>query len=203
MYIDLTQTTLEGKEYRLGSQAYKVEKISCETPSGSTYNTYEITCATHNMGTHIDTIALNTDMPLERLIGLGTKFDVSHLNKSVIELDDLDLSLPIKDRFIFFQTNWDNYLTDHEKYLKHPEISFEIIEYLVSKGANMIGIDALGLGQGKNHGKIDVYLGQEKKYAIENLTNLKDLPPTDFKVMCLPIKMENIDVLPARIIAEV
>lgn len=78
----------------------------------------------------------------------------------------------------------------------------EVIEYLVSKKVNMVGIDTLGLGLSRNHGIIDEYLGGNKMYAIENLCNLKDIPEENFKVYCLPIKMEGIDALPTRILVE-
>lgn len=78
----------------------------------------------------------------------------------------------------------------------------EVIEYLVSKKVNMIGIDTLGLGVSRNHGIIDEYLGKNKTYAIENLSNLDKIPTKDFKVYCLPMKIEAIDALPARILVE-
>lgn len=92
---------------------------------------------------------------------------------------------------------------DEEKYNNHPEVSIEVIEYLVDKKVNMIGIDTLGLGNGRNHGLIDVYLGKNKTYAIENLTNLENIPNENFKVYCLPMKIEELDALPTRILVEV
>lgn len=91
---------------------------------------------------------------------------------------------------------------DEEKYNNHPKISMEFIEYLVDKKVNMIGIDTLGLGAGKNHGLIDVYLGKNKTYAIENLDNLDKIPYENFKVYCLPMKIEGLDALSARILVE-
>ena len=98
------------------------------------------------MGTHIDVI--NTDVVIEneRLIGEGIKFDVSHITNKVIILKDLDLSLIKEGIYVFFQTNWDQYFEDEEKYNNHPEISIEVIKYLVDQNVNMIGIDTLGLG---------------------------------------------------------
>lgn len=66
----------------------------------------------------------------------------------------------------------------------------------------MVGIDALGLGRGRNHGLIDVYLGKNKSYTIENLANLDKIPEEGFKVYCLPMKIEGIDGLPARILVD-
>lgn len=78
----------------------------------------------------------------------------------------------------------------------------EVIEFLVDKKVNMIGIDTLGLGLRKNHGTIDEYLAKNKIYAIENLTNLKNIPEENFKVYCFPIQVEGIDALPARLLVE-
>lgn len=122
---------------------------------------------------------------------------------SPIELKDLDISKVKEGYFIFFQTNWDKYLDDDAKYDLHPEISMEVMEFLVDKKVNMIGIDDLGLGRGKSNGLIDVYLGKYKTYAIENLCNLSEISTDEFKVYCLPMKIQGLDALPARILVEV
>ena len=46
------------------------------------------------------------------------------------------------------------------------------------------------------------YLAKNKIYGIENLCNLKNIPTKDFKVYCLPIKVEGIDAQPARVLVE-
>ena len=165
MIIDITQTTLLGKVYRYGSESLKVEKVKRNSRSGSEYTTTKFSCDVHNMGTHIDVMGADVVIENERLIGEGIKFDVSNVSEKEIKLKDLDLSLIKEGVYVFFQTNWDKYLNDDEKYSKHPEISMEVIEYLVSKKVNMIGIDTLGLGVSRNHGIIDEYLGKNKTYA--------------------------------------
>ena len=154
------------------------------------------------MGTHID--VMNTDVIIEndRLISEGVKFDVSNITNRAIKLDDLELSRIKEGVYVLFQTNCDEYLDDDEKYSNHPEISMEVIEYLVDKKVNMIGIDTLGLGLRRNHGTIDEYLAKNKIYGIENLANLKSIPEENFKVYCFPIKIEGLDALPARLLVE-
>ncbi|MBS6509828.1 MAG: cyclase family protein [Paraclostridium bifermentans] len=132
----------------------------------------------------------------------GVKFDVSNITDRAIELDDLELSRIKEGVYVLFQTNWDKYLDGDEKYSTHPEISMEVIEYLVGKKVNMIGIDTLGLGLRRNHGTIDEYLAKNKIYGIENLANLNSIPEKNFKVYCLPIKIEGLDALPARLLVE-
>ena len=202
MIIDITQTTKIGRVYRDGSEPLKVEKVKRFSKSGSEYTTTSFSCDVHNMGTHIDVMGLDILIKNERLVSPGIKFDVSNIIDRPIKLSDLDLSRVKEGVYVFFQTSWDKYFKDEEKYNNHPEVSKEVIEYLVDKKVNMIGIDTLGLGVGRNHGLIDVYLGKNKTYAIENLTNLENIPEENFKVYCLPMKVEGLDALPVRILVE-
>lgn len=202
MIVDITQTTKIGRVYRDGSEPLKVETVRRCSKSGSEYKTISFSCDTHNMGTHIDVMGVDVFIENERLISEGIKFDVSSITNREIKLTDLDLSRVREGVYVFFQTNYDKYFEDEEKYNNHPEISMEVIEYLVDRKVNMIGIDALGLGRGRNHGLIDVYLGKHKSYTIENLANLDKIPEDGFKVYCLPMKIEGIDGLPARILVE-
>lgn len=202
MIIDITQTTKMGRVYRVGSAPLHVEEVKRYSRSGSEYVTTHFSADVHNMGTHIDVMGANVDIEVERLVASGIKFDVSHIVDRAITLEDLDLSHVQEGAYVFFQTGWDKYFEDEEKYNNHPEVAMEVIEYLVSKKVNMIGIDTLGLGKSRNHGLIDDYLGEHKTYAIENLTNLEKLPEEGFKVYCLPIKIEGIDALPARLLVE-
>lgn len=110
----------------------------------------------------------------------------------------MDLSRVKEGAYVFFQTSWDEYFKDEEKYNNHPEVSMEVIEYLVDKKVNMIGIDTLGLGIRRNYGLIDVYLDKNKTYAI----NLENIPEENFKVYCFPMKVEGLDDPPARILVE-
>lgn len=201
MLIDISQEIKIGKEYRKGSPVLKVNKIVCNKGSKSEYETIEYSLASHNSGTHIDVMGVGVELPLERLIGKGIKFDVSHIRDRAVEVEDVDLSIIKGGEFIFFQTGWDKYLME-DTYDNHPEISIELIEKLSKMDINMIGIDALGIGRGRNHGIIDRLLGKAGKYAIENLCNLEKIPKNNFKVYCLPVKIEGIDTMPARIIVE-
>lgn len=202
MIIDITQATKIGRVYREGSEPLKVEEVKRYSKSGSEYTTINFSCDVHNMGTHIDVMSADVMLVNERLISEGIKFDVSNITDRPITLDDIDLSIIKEGVYAFFQTNWDKYFEDENKYNNHPEVSMEVIEYLVDKKVNMIGIDTLGLGLGRNHGIIDVYLGKQKIYPIENLANLDQIPKEGFKVYCLPMKIEGLDAFPARILVE-
>lgn len=202
MLVDITQTTQLGRVYRAGSKPLEIKSVKRYSRSGSEYTTTCFSCDVHNMGTHIDVMSTDVIIENDRLISEGVKFDVSNITDRAIELDDLELSRIKEGVYVLFQTNWDKYLDDDEKYSNHPEVSMEVIEYLVGKKVNMIGIDTLGLGLRRNHGTIDEYLAKNKIYGIENLANLNSIPEENFKVYCLPIKIEGLDALPARLLVE-
>lgn len=203
MIIDITQTAKIGKEYREGSSPLTINLVERIDDEGKKYITTNFSCDVHNVGTHIDVVSKDAYISPDRFVGEGIKFDISHIHHREVQLKDLDLSLIKEDVYVFFQSNWDNHLGNDEKYLKHPEISFDVIEYLVSKNVNMIGIDAPGLARGKKHGDIDKYLAVAESYTIENLTNLTKIPASGFKVYCMPMKMEGLDAWPARLLVEV
>lgn len=201
MLVDITQETRIGKEYRTGSPALRVEEITCRSKGGSEYKTLHYSVATHNTGTHIDVMGVGVELPLDRLIGKGIKYDVSHILERPVEAGDIDLSLIDGGEYIFFQTNWDKYVME-DRYNDHIEVSVELVEKLAAMDINMIGIDAPGIGRSRNHGMIDRILGEAGKYAIENLCNLDKIPEKGFKVYCLPSKTEGLDVLQTRILVE-
>ena len=206
MLIDVTQGANIGvlTSNKKGSQTLKVEigrwlkEFDGEVKEDSMK---VITCGIHNLGTHIDMMN-PMEIEKERFIASGIKFDISNIIDRPVELTDLDLSLIEEGIYVLFQTNWDKYLGD-EKSFNHPEVSMEVLKYLVSKKINMIGIDCLGLAKGKNHLIFDKYAADNKTYIIENLTNLNNIPNNRFKVYCFPLKIEALDAVPARILVEV
>lgn len=133
MIVDITQTTKIGRVYRDGSEPLRVETVKRYSKSGSEYKTISFSCDTHNMGTHIDVMGVDVFIENERLISEGIKFDVSSITDREIKLTDLDLSRVKEGVYVFFQTNYDKYFEDEDKYNNHPEISMEVIEYLVDK----------------------------------------------------------------------
>lgn len=201
MLIDVTQVGKLGMSYIKGAPTLKVEKVKCFEGTEKEYATTFFSGAVHNSGTHIDTMSV-IEIELDRLIRKGIKFDVSHIENRPIELRDLDLSMIEEGIYVFFQTNWDRYLDNEKRYQDHPEVSIEVINYLIDKKVNMVGIDALGFGRGKNHRFIDNLFANNNIYGIENLTNLSKIPKKDFKVYCMPIKIEKLDALPTRILVE-
>ncbi len=206
MLIDLTMPMKPGMIFRKGSPPLDVHRETFSHEEEGTYTMSLVTTPVH-IGTHIDIMDGKVELPPERFFGRGRLIDVTaaaHGAGAVISLDDcLGIEKTAEGDFVFFRTGWDKY-AETETYFHHPELSGDVIEFLIERKITMAGIDALGLGLGKNHGTYDRLLADNEMYAIENLRNLDRLPTdADFRVYCFPIRLPGVEALPARIVAEV
>ena len=202
MLIDVSLKLEEGMLFRKGSPRFSISELKCYHEEEGNYLTSIINTPSH-IGTHIDVIRKNNIISLDRFIGRGVLIDISKIKESPIALNQIQDNNSIKkDDFVFFKTGWSKYL-GKEKYFVHPELSIEVLDWLIKKKVNMVGIDALGLGKGKNHGAYDRHLASHGIFIIENLTNLDEIKKESFKVYCFPLGIENLEAIPARVIVEV
>lgn len=119
-----------------------------------------------HVGTHIDVM----DYPqpeLKRFISRGYLIDTSGAANLEITIQDTGLlELPIeKGDSIIFRTGWlsttygQGPVTNY--FENHPFLSYEIINYLLEKQVNFIGMDLPAARQGKEHKEIDMYCANE------------------------------------------
>ena len=203
MLIDVSLAIKDGMIFRPGSPPVRIKtETYFHEDEGGQYETTTIFMPMH-MGTHVDVVDKNNRIDPGRFIGKGKLIDVSGIDEQEIRLENIKRQVTIEQNdFVFFRTGWDRFI-GLEKYNYHPEISWEILEWLVEKKVNMVGIDALGLGRGKNHGACDRYLSGHKIYIIENLVNLGLISKPVFNVYCFPLKISETDALPARVLVEI
>jgi kynurenine formamidase len=102
---------------------------------------------------------------------------------------------------VLFRTDWSRYL-DTGKYYAHPELTPEVVKWLIERCVNIVGIDALGLGREERHGEYDRMFARHDVYVLENLTNLAAIPQNTCTVYCFPLPLDNIDAIPARVIVD-
>jgi kynurenine formamidase len=202
MLIDVSLRLKDGMFFRKGSPSFSITQLKCFHEGEGQYETSMINTPSH-IGTHIDIVNKNNKIELSRFIGRGVLIDISNCNLDPITLNNIhNKDLVKKDDFVFFRSCWSKNIGD-EKYFDHPELSFEIIEWLSKRKVNMVGIDALGLGKGKNHGAYDKYLAGNGIYVIENLINLDSIKDEIFTVYCFPLNIENLEAIPARVVVQI
>jgi len=166
------------------------------------------------------------EIPLERLIGPAIKIDVSQRASSdpdyLISIDDLKQwesqhNMQIPDgSIVLLQTGYANYYPDAQKYLgttqrgadavsllHFPGLDPEAAQWLVdNRNINAIGLDTPSIDYGQSYFfKSHVILLSENIPAFENLTNLDKLPPKDFEIIALPMKIKGGSGAPLRIVA--
>ena len=201
MLIDVSMPITPGSVFRLGSPPVEILTHKFFHESEGEYETVVLTMPAHT-ATHIDLVFSDRSISPERMIGRGTLIDVTGVSSGQIQMSDIENKTAVHNGdFVFFRTDWSKY-AGMDKYFAHPELSFEVVQWLASIGVNAVGIDALGLGQGRRHGESDRYLARADVFVIENLVNLRQVPKNEFRVYCFPLSIESIDAIPARVLVD-
>lgn len=160
--------------------------------------------ATGHIGTHLDTYN-KSEIPLEYVESMGVLLDVSEISeKREICIEDVaGVTIP-QNSFVLIRTarsEKETYGTP-AYFSNHPQLSPELIEYLLEKKIRFIGIDCSGIRQGAEHEKADRLCESRGVYVIENLTNLDKLIDTiQLKVYALWFDDAAATGLRCRIIA--
>ncbi len=162
--------------------------------------------ATGHVGTHLD-IYNKSAIPLEYFKSRGVILDVSGISeKREIGMEDVaGINIP-QNSFVLIRTT----RSEKEAYgtpdyfSNHPQLSNDLIEYLLSIKIRFIGIDCSGIRRGDEHEKADRLCESKGVYVIENLSNLDRLADAiSFKIYTLWFNDEIATGLPCRIIADI
>ena len=201
MLIDVSMPITPGSVFRLGSPPVEIFTRRYSNKSEGEYEAIVLTMPAHT-ATHIDLVFSERRISPERMIGKGKLIDVTAVRSGPIQLNDIENGAEIQNGdFVFFRTDWSQY-SGSDRYYKHPEMSFEVVQWLASIGVNAVGIDALGLGQDRRHGEFDRFLARSDVFVIENLANLHQVPKNEFRVYCFPLSIEGVDAIPARVLVD-
>ena len=201
MLVDISMLIKEGSVFRPGTPPVEILSHKFYHESEGPYESVMLSLSVHT-ATHVDLVFLGNRIDTERMIGTGKLIDVADGLGSEIRLSHVESQVEIEERdFVLFRTGWSHFVNTG-KYYNHPELSMDVIEWLISKKVNAIGIDALGLGRGANHGVYDRLLNTNGIFVIENLANLSAVTRKRFRTYCFPLKLENVDAIPARVVVE-
>jgi len=125
-----------------------------------------------HLGTHFD--AMNKSFNLEQAKKSGLVFDVSSVTDRDIETADIAGEKVTPGDFVLFHTGFlkkEGYGT--KKYFtEHPQLSSDLIQFLLIKQAAMIGIDAAGIRRGEEHIPADQLCADNGVFVVENIDNL-------------------------------
>lgn len=170
---------------------------------GGVCNVSSISLGSHT-GTHIDPpyhfieTGIKVDqIPLNLLIGRTHVVEIpsAKIDKNVLKEIDLGdcVRLIFKTRNSYLWSN-KNFVTDY------VYVTPDAAEILVESGIKLVGIDYLSIEQyGSTNYQTHKTLLGNGVIIIEGL-NLAEVEAGDYEMICLPLKIENADGAPARVI---
>lgn len=103
---------------------------------------------------------------------------------------------------IVFATSWNDNLARKGFFGTNPGLSESAARYLVSKKANLVGIDSPSIDSG-NNSKYSVHhiLLEGNVLILENLCNLSEIKNINFNLVAIPLKLHGATGSPVRAIA--
>ncbi len=206
--IDLSHPITNDMPLFPGTPPIKVEQLHTVEKDGFAEKRFLLT--TH-VGTHLDAPAhmlaqgkTVDQFALEKFWGTATVVDVSRLNNRQIPhqlvLEALERQ-PVLDFLLFF-TGFGDLWGQDEYFGDFPVLSEQATKVICQSKLKGIGldapsVDAMEVEMYRNH----LQLFNADKIIIENMTNLKQLINTRFRLAVFPLKVAQADGMPVRAVA--
>ncbi|RMG78834.1 MAG: cyclase family protein [Bacteroidetes bacterium] len=161
-------------------------------------------------------------IPLDWCFGDGIVINMSHKpDNDPVTVEDLQKDLAqsgaeIKPgTIVLIRTDRDRFMGTKDFPDRGTGMSAAATEWLIDQGVKVMGIDQWGwdlplrhqIREARRTGNRNLFweahlVGAKKEYChIEQLTNLKALPPFGFKVAVFPLKIVGASAAPARVVA--
>lgn len=159
-----------------------------------------------HLGTHFD--VMDKEFPLENLSLQAIVFDVSHIRGRDIDVGDIILEHVQPRMFVAFYTGYlDEFGYGNSAYFNdHIQLSEALIERLIEKRINIIGVDCPGIRSGSQHTPKDQYCADHGVFVVENMTGMKTLlvgkKELECRIHTYPVNYSHMTGLPCRVVAE-
>lgn len=161
----------------------------------------EMTMNLHT-GTHIDFPLhildkgdTSSSLDLLRLFGEAIVIDLSNSQDDISSKDFIEQDIREND-FVLLKTK--NSFSE-EFLFNFAYLSADGANYLIQKNIQGVGTDGLGIERSQEGHPTHKILLSNQKLIIEGL-RLKDIQPGRYDFICLPIKIDSVEALPARAI---
>ncbi len=189
-----------------------IRKIATKPPGNA--NITEVHMVVHH-GTHLDAPChfitdgpAMDEVPLERFYGQGVIWRVDAGDRAAISVADLERATPRMQEgdIVLIDTGWWRHVNT-ERYEEHPYISAEAAQWLVDRGAKLVGVDSSTPDMAVHYRPKDFNfpvhhtLLSHGVLIAEHLTNLTPLAGRRVEIMFLGINIAGSDGAPARPIA--
>lgn len=171
---------------------YKLSLLKNKTLEKDYYTSYILSTSLHT-GTHID-IPMHlvnddrmiSDFALDSFIGKGILLDVR--GEKTISMKPCYKEMIKDGSIVLLYTGFDKHYKTEEYFTKHPVVSVELGEFLISKKIKILGMDM----PSPDYPPFTFHkaLLPNDIFILENLTNLQELiGVSEFEVIALPLKL--------------
>ena len=206
-YYDLTAIISAESAVFPGDPQFKTENI-CSLDKGSQYNLCQMHFGNH-MGTHIDFPAhvirngkTSSDFTIDKLIGAGIIIEVPDIEESITRKFVEAQPILLND-FVFFKTANSRISKNESIANKYVYIESSAAEELLKKGVKIVGIDYISVDRYEDENlPIHKMLLSNDVLIVEGL-ELNNAPIGRCKIYIMPININEMDGLPARVIAKI
>jgi arylformamidase len=199
--FDVSVPIRDGMLHYAGNPPVHVTRV-CSIAAGDLANLSELDMGAHS-GTHVDApdhflegAGGAETLPLEILIGPVEVVDAGAAT-SVLDLVTVrKLELPLRgtERILFKTRN--SQLWSRDEFTRDfVRLNGEAAAYMVERGARLLGIDYLSIGDAAAH-RVLLSAGV---VCVEGL-DLRGIEPGSYELICLPLKLVGSDGAPARAI---
>jgi arylformamidase len=161
-------------------------------------------------GTHVDAPyhfvqrGMTVDrLPLDLLMGPAFIVEVDGLEGNRIDVYDLArIHFPRGTKRLLIKTTnshfWEDRLTEFERDFIH--LTPKAAEWLVKRGIQLLGVDYLSVEAYSDRDfRVHQALLEAGVVIVEGL-NLSRVPPGQCQLVCLPLKVQDSDAAPARVL---
>lgn len=203
--IDLTLT--------LSNQMKGVEIESAKTLAKDGWNASTLHLYSH-VGTHMDApmhFEINNQtidkIPVQRLVSEAWVVNLTHIApSSLLTVEDME---SIADKIqegqsLILHTGWSKKLYTDAYRHKLPRISKELANWMGDKGIGLLGVEPPSVADVNNIDEvteIHTILMKNDIIILEGLANLHKISEEKITLIALPLKVENGDGAPARVLA--
>ena len=203
-WIDLTMPLSEKTPVFPGDPPARFEHV--DGIPGAVCNQKQLAFNSH-FGTHLDAPfhmlqdgKTLSDYAADRFVGKAVVFDVR--GQMVIQLGEAQLNQIQRGDFVFFFTGHSDKAFQPGYFENNPVIPMETAEALVQRGISLVGLDSFT----PDNAPYDVHklFFKHDVLILENLVQLDRLfssSATHFEVVAAPLKIDDGDGAPCRVLA--
>ncbi|CAA9324857.1 MAG: hypothetical protein AVDCRST_MAG40-1638 [uncultured Gemmatimonadaceae bacterium] len=137
------------------------------------------------------------ELPLERMIGRAVVIEVG-AGVNAVTAEELRAAPIAGHTRVLIKTRNSSYNTETEFRRDYTYLAPDGAEYLVERGVELVGVDYLSVEQFRSgHHRTHRTLLARRVVIVEGLA-LAAVPPGEYQLICLPLRLAGLDGAPAR-----